>query len=184
MATETETPPDLAVGLTLAACAIPAARRFRVMVKPNYFEPLNLWALVALTPGNRKSAVQSATTKPLMEWQREQAEIMRDEIRRIESEAQTMQARADNMRKDAAKEKDTLKRMDLTDQVAALEASIPSIPTLPLLWTSDATPERLGTLLGDNAERMAWLSSEGGLFDMLAGRYSGGIPNLDLMLKA
>ncbi|OZA78900.1 MAG: hypothetical protein B7X64_11825 [Halothiobacillus sp. 39-53-45] len=155
LATETETPPDLAVGLTLAACAIPAARRFRVMVKPNYFEPLNLWALVALTPGNRKSAVQSATTKPLMEWQREQAEIMRDEIRRIESEAQTMQARADNMRKDAAKEKDTLKRMDLTDQVAALEASIPSIPTLPLLWTSDATPERLGTLLGDNAERMA-----------------------------
>jgi hypothetical protein len=184
LATETETPPDLAVGLTLAACAIPAARRFRVLVKPNYFEPLNIWGLVALTPGNRKSAVQSATTKPLMEWQREQAEIMREKIRRIESEAQTMQARADVLRKEAAREKDYDKQRDLSDQVAKIEASIPAIPTLPLLWTSDATPERLGTLLGDNAERMAWLSSEGGLFDMLAGRYSGGIPNLDLMLKA
>jgi hypothetical protein len=30
---------------------------------------------------------------------------------------------------------------------------------------------------------MAWLS-EGGIFDLLAGRYSSGIPNLDLVLKA
>jgi hypothetical protein len=184
LATETETPPDLAVGLTLAACAIPAARRFKVMVKYGYFEPLNLWVLVALTPGNRKSAVQSATTKPLMKWQREQADAVRDEIKSKTSEAKTIQERADVLRKQAARENDTYRQRDLADEVAKLEASIPEIPTLPLLWTSDATPERLGTLLGDNAERMAWLSSEGGLFDMLAGRYSGGIPNLDLMLKA
>jgi len=31
---------------------------------------------------------------------------------------------------------------------------------------------------------LAWLSSEGGLFDTLAGRYSKGVPNLDLFLKA
>jgi hypothetical protein len=31
---------------------------------------------------------------------------------------------------------------------------------------------------------MAWLSSEAGLFDLLAGRYSRGILNLDLVLKA
>ena len=31
---------------------------------------------------------------------------------------------------------------------------------------------------------MAWLSSEGGVFELLQGRYSNGIPNLDLVLKA
>ena len=31
---------------------------------------------------------------------------------------------------------------------------------------------------------MAWLSSEGGIFDLLQGRYSNGIPNLDLILKS
>ncbi len=30
---------------------------------------------------------------------------------------------------------------------------------------------------------MAWLSSEGGVFDILSGRYSNAIPNLDLILK-
>jgi len=31
---------------------------------------------------------------------------------------------------------------------------------------------------------MAWLSSEGGVFDLLQGRYSKDIPNLELALKA
>ena len=32
--------------------------------------------------------------------------------------------------------------------------------------------------------RMAWLSAEGGFFEIVGGRYSNGVPNLDLMLKA
>jgi len=31
---------------------------------------------------------------------------------------------------------------------------------------------------------MAWLSAEGGFFETVGGRYSKGVPNLDLMLKA
>lgn len=54
----------------------------------------------------------------------------------------------------------------------------------PKLWTSDATPEKLGVLLAEHGECMAWLSSEGGVFDLLGGRYSNGVPNLDLVLKA
>lgn len=41
-----------------------------------------------------------------------------------------------------------------------------------------------GALLAEHGECMAWLSSEGGVFDLLQGRYSNGIPNLDLVLKA
>ena len=73
---------------------------------------------------------------------------------------------------------------ELAREAAELEAELPEIPIRPQIWTSDATPERLGSLLAEHGECMAWLSSEGGVFDLLQGRYSGGIPNLDLVLKA
>ena len=34
-----------------------------------------------------------------------------------------------------------------------------------------------------NNERMSILSDESGIFDILAGRYSNGVPNLDLFLQ-
>ena len=184
IAADTETPPELAAGMVLVACATAAARRLRMMVKPGYFEPCNLWAVVALPPGNRKSAVQSATTAPLVAWERDQATIMEPEIKRITSERKTLETRAREKRSKAAKEKDNAKAAELAREAADIEAELPAIPMQPQLWTSDATPERLGALLAEQGECMAWLSSEGGVFDLLQGRYSNGIPNLDLVLKA
>lgn len=184
LATDTETPTELAVGMVLVACATAAARRLRVMVKPGYFEPCNLWAVVALPPGNRKSAVQSAATAPLVAWEREQGQIIAPEIKRITSERKTLEARAKEMRNKAAREKDTNKAKELAREATDIEAGLPEIPVQPQIWTSDATPERLGALLAEHGECMAWLSSEGGVFDLLQGRYSNGIPNLDLVLKA
>lgn len=184
LATDTETPPELAAGMILVTCATAAARRLRVMVKPGYFEPCNLWAVVALPPGNRKSAVQSAATAPLVAWERDQATIMEPEIKRITSEHKTLEARAKEKRSKAAKEKDNGKAAELAREAADIEAELPDIPVQPQIWTSDATPERLGALLAEHGECMAWLSSEGGVFDLLQGRYSNGIPNLDLVLKA
>jgi hypothetical protein len=76
------------------ARAIAAARRMPVMVKHGYYEPCNLWAVVALPPGNRKSAIQSAAAAPLVAWERDQATTMEPEIKRITSERKTMEARA------------------------------------------------------------------------------------------
>ena len=42
LAESTETPPELAFSMTLATCASATARRFRVHIKPDYFEPANL----------------------------------------------------------------------------------------------------------------------------------------------
>lgn len=184
LAVETETPPELAAGMVLVACATAVARRVKVMIKPGYFEPCNLWMIVALPPGNRKSAVQAASTAPLVDWERDQAELIEPEIKRITSERKTLEARAKDLRSRSAKEKDLNKAKELARQAADLEAELPEIPRQPQIWTSDATPERLGALLAEHGECMAWLSSEGGVFDLLQGRYSGGIPNLDLVLKA
>jgi len=48
----------------------------------------------------------------------------------------------------------------------------------------DITPERLGSLMSENGERLAILSTEGGIFDNMAGRHTKKNSNLDLFLKA
>lgn len=179
LAASTETPPELAGGMVLATAATAAARTVRLCVRSGYFEPLNVWTAAALPPGNRKSAVQRSAAAPLLAWERDQAREMEPTIKRVSSEVATTTERVKRLRAQAAKG-DTA----AAEEAAELEANMPTIPRPPQLWTSDATPERLGALLAENEESMAWLSSEGGIFDLLAGRYSSGIPNLDLVLKA
>lgn len=180
------TPPELAAGLALAVCATATARSFKILVKPGYYEPSNLWVIVALESGNRKSAVQSAVTKPLDTWERKQAKLIEPEIQRLTSKRKTMEALIKEKRNQAARAKDSTTAIakGLFKEAADLEAALPNIPTYPQLWLSDTTPEELASQLKNNDERMAWLSSEGGMFDLLAGRYSKGEPNLDLMLKS
>lgn len=158
----TETPPELAVGMILAACATACARRLQVMVKQDYFEPCNLWTVVALSSGNRKSSVQASATAPLLAWERDKAVSLDADIVSATSKRKTMEATANENRKKAAKEKDTDKAKEFAEMAANLEAELPDIPTPPHLWTSDATPERLGSLLAENKECIAWLSSEAG----------------------
>lgn len=184
LAEATETPFELAAGMVLVACSTAVARKFNVEVKPGYEELCNLWMVVALPPGNRKSAVQIAATAPLIDWERDQAEIMEVEIKHLTSERKTQEARAKDLRQKAAKEKDGNKSKVLATEAADIEAELAEIPVQPRLWTSDATPEQLGAMLAEHGECIAWLSSEGGVFDLLQGRYSNGIPNLDLVLKA
>jgi hypothetical protein len=184
LSVSTETPIELAAVTVLITCATAAARRLNVMIKEGYSEPCNLWAVVALPPGNRKSAVQKLATKPLVAWESEQCRALDKEIKRITSERKTAEARIKDIRNRAAKILDENTANEWAEKAAALEATLTEIPILPQLWTSDSTPERMGVLLAEQNECMAWLSSEGGIFDMLQGRYSNNIPNLDLMLKS
>jgi hypothetical protein len=57
------------------------------------------------------------------------------------------------------------------------------VPKLPRIVADDVTPEATAGLLADQDGRLAILSSEGGIFDVLAGRYHGNVPNLDVWLK-
>jgi hypothetical protein len=179
----TETPPELAALLVLAALAAAAQGRYQVRVKPDYFEPLNIWTCAALVPGSRKTAVKNEATAPLTEWERKQRVAMDGELKQAESDRKTVAERIATMRNKAAKasgaEFDRMK-----SEIAELEAGLPEIPKAPQLWGDDITPENLGTVMADNAERMAILSDEAGLFEMMGGRYSGGIPNIDIYLQS
>ena len=60
-----------------------------------------------------------------------------------------------------------------------------NVPAMPQLISDDATPEAFAELLHDNAGRMAIMSTEGGPFELMAGRYSDGNRNrLEVYLGA
>jgi len=56
------------------------------------------------------------------------------------------------------------------------------IPARPQLIADDATPEAVASLLAEQGGRLAVLSAEGGIFDIIAGRYSD-TPNMEVFLK-
>lgn len=178
----TETSPELSAMMVLAAISATAQGKYKVRVKQDYFEPVNIWACAALPPGSRKTAVQMAATAPLAKWENVQREKLEPAIKKAQADDATIRERINYLRKKAAQAKDT-DFEQLKKEIADTEANLPEIPTVPQIWAQDVTPENLGTIMANNNERMAILSDEAGIFDILGGRYSSGIPNLDLFLQ-
>ena len=178
-----QVPYELALINALGAVAVAAQRKFKVVVKPGYAESINIYALCALPPGERKSSTVEACKRPLVEWQAAKRLEMRDAIRDAESERKTMEKAIEGRRNKAASCNDET-RVDLIEEIKRMERELPEVPVSPRLLVDDATPEALASLLETQDERIGMLEAEGGFFDTLAGRYSSGVPNLDLILKA
>ena len=73
VATATQTPPDLAGMLALAVLATVAAGAVEVQPRPGWREPLCLFVAVGMDAGARKSSVFTALTRPVAEFERQQA---------------------------------------------------------------------------------------------------------------
>ncbi|MEU9699434.1 YfjI family protein [Streptomyces sp. NPDC047981] len=184
VAEETQTPVDLAGCLALAVIGTAAGGRLAVSVRGQWSEPVNLYTAVALPPGNRKSAVFGLMTKPLLAA--EQALIELTAPQRAEAAAAARIAKA------AAERAEKLAASAEPDKVADLTASAVSmsdaaeravVPAEPQLVADDVTAESLTTLLAQQDGRISILSPEGEIFEIIAGRYSGGTPNMGIFLK-
>ena len=77
----TQTPSGLAGSLILATAAAALSKKIEVMGRPGWFESVNTYIAVALPPGSRKSQVMNDITKPLADYERNEAESMRPRIR-------------------------------------------------------------------------------------------------------
>ncbi|MGH2803329.1 MAG: DUF3987 domain-containing protein, partial [Thermoleophilaceae bacterium] len=184
VATFTQTPPDLAGCLALAALAAAAGGRARVQIRPGWVEPVNLFTVVAMPPGSRKSAVFAAMTAPLLAAEQALAEQAAPAIIEADLAARTARRDAERHATAAANAPTPQARAEAlalaTD--AALTAEQLTIPARPRLVADDITPETAATRLAEQGGRLAVLSAEGGIFTTIAGRYSGA-PNLEVFLK-
>jgi replicative DNA helicase len=184
VATATQTPPDLAGMLALAVLATVAAGAVEVQPRPGWREPLCLFVAVGMDAGARKSSVFTALTRPVAEFERDQAAAALPAI----TETATLRRIADQA---AAHAEAAAGKAPASQQVEAraeaiaraAEAASLVVPPVPRWLVDDATPEALAGLLAAYG-RIALLSPEGDVFDQMAGRYNQHAgPNLGVYLK-
>jgi hypothetical protein len=166
---------DLPAMLALGALSTVLSGHYVVDVNGSgWEETLNLYLVVAMAPGAGKSPVQKAMVGPINEHEiglrldaEGRAEHVEQKRRIIEKQMKKAEERGD-LNEAAAFAQDLIK----TPKVV-----------IPRLIADDATPEALTDLLSKQGGRMAIISTEGGPFDIMAGRYSEAA-NLDVYLKA
>ncbi|WP_051434749.1 DUF3987 domain-containing protein [Desulfonatronum lacustre] len=185
MAEAIQVPQALAVCSTLGAIATAAAGAIQhIEIRHGYTEPVNLYLLAPLLPGERKSAALSAAFGPLYQWEQERRLAMLDEITAARSRRKSMEKMIEAKRAKLAKIKDRDELHREIEAIAQDELDLPDIPAPPQLLADDVTPERLAKIMADQGEALGIASAEGGFFESF-GRYStNNIPNLDLFLKA
>jgi replicative DNA helicase len=178
----TQTPLDLPGSLALAALATAAGGRAFAEVRPGWREPLNLFVVVAMPPGSRKSAVFAAMTAPLLDAERALVEQAKPRIAQAKLARRVADRDAERKATAAADTIDPEARGHAlaTAIGAALDADTIQVPALPRLVADDVTPEAAASLLAEHDGRVAVLSAEGGIFATMAGRYTGGIPSLEV----
>lgn len=178
-----QVPYELAFINALGATATAAQRKFKVRVRNDYFEPLCLYAMGGLPPGERKSATAEACKKPLVKYQKarqiEMEQVRKDAL----SDKLTIEESIKQARSRAAKAKTDDKRRQEMENIKKLERQVPNVPPMPRLLADDFTPEQLAVMMAEHKQRIGVIEAEGGLFEILAGRYTGGIPNIDAVLK-
>ena len=180
----TQTPPDLAAMLSLSVVGLAAGGTVDIEMTPGYREPLNIFTVTALSPASRKSAVFSEVTKPIFDYEQELMKTSRDVIAEATTKRRISENTLQQLQNQAARTSDPTERSDLTIQAAEQAAELEKlqVPAIPRLVCDDSTPEALATLLSEQQGRIGVFSAEGGIFGMMAGRYTGA-PNLEVFLK-
>jgi Protein of unknown function (DUF3987) len=183
VAVATQTDPGMAGTVALGALAAAAGGRAVVNVRPGWREPVNLFTVTAAEPGSRKSAVFQAMTHPLQAA--EASLVEKTAASRWEAAVQrevAIKAAEAAIRKAGAADRRQRDEL-LAEAITAREhAEAITVPPEPRLLADDATPEAIASLLAEHGGRLAIISAEGGLFDVLAGRYSKA-PNIEAVLK-
>ncbi|MCU7724580.1 DUF3987 domain-containing protein [Actinoplanes sp. KI2] len=179
----TQTPPDLPGSLALACLSTAAGGRAEIEVRGSWREPANLYTVVVLPPGSRKSAVFAAMVAPILAAEKALIEQTAPAIIEAELAAKVAGKAAERAAITAASA-DASGRDALIAEAAAaaMNADAITVPAKPRLVADDVTSEMAASLLAEQGGRLAVLSPEGGIFATIAGRYSG-TPNLEVFLK-
>jgi replicative DNA helicase len=183
VAEATQTDPAMPGTSALSALSACTGGHAEIEIRQGWREPLNIYTATIAAPGERKSAVQQSMIRPIHDVEQQLAE--KGAAARLEAETRKQIAvkEADRLRNTAASAA-TDKDAALANAIgaAAIADSI-EVPVIPRIVADDVTPEAAASLLAEQGGRMAIFSAEGGVLDIIAGRYSGAIPNMDVWLK-
>ena len=136
----------------------------------------NLYILIIAKSGERKSSIVKTMTAVICQFEEEENHRRRSKMEQEDAQLSILKKQLDQYEKANKTEEAYSTRL----QIKELERR----HTRPLrLLADDVTPEALTSLLADNCGILSIISTEGGLFDTLSGRYSNMV-SIDTILKA
>ena len=183
LAESTQTPEEMSGLLSLGVLATAFQSRYEVEITPDWREPLCLYCVAVAPPGERKSAVISALTRPIYEYERQQQQIDAAEIERNRTERDLLEGELQAAKAAATKGKGD--RTAARQRALELSEELAKFQTMHeyRLLADDSTPEKLIDLMEKQKGCITVCSAEGGIFDAMQGRYEKSA-NLDIYLKA
>ena len=178
VAESTQTPVDMAGTAALSILSVCLQGKYRIQGKADWLEPLNTYALVIATPSERKSAVLNMMLRPLNNY-----ELQYNQRNAAAMESSKMRRRVLERRQKAIEEQVAKGKADVSEMEKIAEEIANFTEEQPMqLYVDDITTEKLVSVISANKGRAALISSEGGIFDTLAGIYTKNV-NIDVMLK-
>jgi len=180
----TQTPPDMAALLVLAVCAATLAKRIVVEAWCGWSEPCNLFIAVILDPANRKSAVFADATRPLRTVEEKLIDDTSSQVAEDLSLYRQKEKRLVKLEKTAAESENATTREEASREARELAGELATFtkPEEPRLVVDDATSEKLAMMMQANEGRIASMSAEGGVFDLMAGKYANSATDMNIYL--
>ncbi len=167
---------DFGAVAALGTLATALQGKFIVVGKKDWAEPINLYTLIVANPSEMKSTALKLFTYPITAYESRENKTRRSEISRsinIQAKLKNDLERLLASKKSTAREiEDKQNEIDSHEVVSEIR-----------LIADDITVEALASLMKDNRGRMSLISSEGGIFESLKGRYNSTV-QIDLLLKA
>ena len=180
-----QVPVDMPGTAALAVMACCTQGKYYVEPKPNWTEPVNLYAVIIAEPAERKSAVTSLMTKPIKNYESNYNASHAEDIAANQGKKRILQKEKDNLERLLAdpKKEHTYEQEQRYDEVVKEFAAFEEMSFLRL-YVDDVTPEALTLFMDQNGGCASILSAEGGIFDQLTGGMYSKTVNIDVFLKA
>jgi hypothetical protein len=180
VATSTQTPPDLAAVLGLTVCSFCLSGKLPIVIRDDWRLGLNLYSVVLLESGSRKSSVFLELIAPV-------DAIEKELIEREKPNIALAQAAFDN---DRAVLKRLQSKLGSAESKSRAEADALAaklnrtrLPVEPRLLIDNPSTEYVEKMLHDQRRPMGIFTHEGGFMEIVGGRYSKkGGANLDIFL--
>jgi len=188
VAAETQTPIDMAAIVILGTISAAAGGRYAVEVsRHGWTEPVHGMFLVVAEPGNRKSAVIRAVTKPIADYERDVQPDERATFAQWESRMRMLEKGLASAETAAAKPSADDKVTDAEAirmaAVSALEEHRATRPRITRIVYDDVTPEAAKSALAEQGGAIAVMSGESAFLSNTAGSRYSDSPNHDVILS-
>lgn len=180
VAEHSQTAPDMAAVISLGILAVCLQGKYKVEGTPGYYEPLSLYTVVIAAPGERKSSVMRDMTKYLYEYEQEYNQSRSLEIRENRLQREALERQISGLQKKLEHREDR----EIGLELRHLQEQLEDMPELKPVrfFADDCSSEALTSLMAANGGVFSVISTEGGIFDIMAGRYSNKV-NIDIWLK-